>query len=157
MELRDVHAAVVQSSQEHVHKNRDRNQQPFFLRTRPPPTGVEIPKISGTNFRAGDFAPPEPEFRAEFWETNFGRPNFGPEFRGRIFWLCFSPAKEAPSKIHLQKFTFQNSTQTSGQKIHIAPLQGHLAALRGPSEVSYPRLHEAEAVLAKRVLLIALS
>ena len=32
----------------------------------------------------GDFAPPEPEFGAEFWETNFGRPNFGPEFLGRI-------------------------------------------------------------------------
>ena len=33
----------------------------------------------------GDFAPPEPEFRAESWETNFGRPNFGPEVLGRIF------------------------------------------------------------------------
>ena len=32
-----------------------------------------------------DFAPPEPESRAEFWETIFGRPNFGPEFLGRIF------------------------------------------------------------------------
>ena len=28
----------------------------------------------------GDFAPPEPKFGAEFWETDFGRPNFGPEF-----------------------------------------------------------------------------
>ena len=85
---------------------------------------------SGTNFRTGDFAPPEPEFRAEFWETNFGRPNFGPEFRGRIVWLCFFQQKrppENPQEIHLQKFTFQNSTQKSGQKIHIAPLQGRLA------------------------------
>ena len=30
-------------------------------------------------------APPEPEFGAEFCETNFGRPNFGPEFLGRFF------------------------------------------------------------------------
>ena len=41
------------------------------------------------------------------------------------------PAKEAPRKIHpqeihLSKFTFQNSNQKSGQKIHIAPLQGLL-------------------------------
>ena len=49
------------------------------------------PCSSGTKVCTGDFAPPEPEFRAEFWETNFGRPNFGPEFLGRIFcraiWL----------------------------------------------------------------------
>ena len=32
--------------------------------------------MSGTIFRTGDFAPPEHEFRAEFRETNFGRPNF---------------------------------------------------------------------------------
>ena len=62
----------------------------------------------------------------------FGRPNFGPEFLGRILWSYFFPGKEAPSKIHrrqihLPKFTFQDSTQKSGQKIHIAPLQGHLA------------------------------
>ena len=40
---------------------------------------------SGTNFCTGDFAPPKPEFGPEFWEANFGRPNFGPEFLGRIF------------------------------------------------------------------------
>ena len=31
------------------------------------------------------FAPPEPEFGTEFCETNFGRPNFGPEFLRRSF------------------------------------------------------------------------
>ena len=36
-------------------------------------------------FCTGDFAPPEPEFGAEFCETNFGRPTFGPEFLGRSF------------------------------------------------------------------------
>ena len=39
----------------------------------------------GQKSAQGDFAPPEPEFRPEFCETNFGRPNFGPEFLGRIF------------------------------------------------------------------------
>ena len=33
---------------------------------------------------AQEILPPEAEFRAQFWETNFGRPNFGPEFLGRI-------------------------------------------------------------------------
>ena len=41
--------------------------------------------MSGTKVCTGDFAPPEPEFWPEFGETNFGRPNFGPEFLGRIF------------------------------------------------------------------------
>ena len=54
-------------------------------------------------------------------------PNFWVEF----FEPFFVPAKEAPRKIHhqeihLSKFTFQTSTQKSGQKIHIAPLQGLL-------------------------------
>ena len=44
----------------------------------------------------GKFAPPEPEFRAEFWETNFGRPKFGPKFLGSNFLTLFFPAKEAP-------------------------------------------------------------
>ena len=73
-------------------------------------------RISGTNFCTGDFAPPEPEFRAEFWETNFGRPNFWPEFLGRIFWACFIQQKRPPEKFTLPKFTFQNSTKKSGQK-----------------------------------------
>ena len=94
-------------------------------------SGSGIPKISGTKVCTGDFAPSEPEFMPEFCETNFGRPNFGPEFFGRIFDSVF-PAKEAPWKIHpreihLPKFTFQNSTQKSDQKIHIAHLQGRLA------------------------------
>ena len=41
-----------------------------------------------------------------------------------IFWAV---QRFARYKIHLLKFTFQNSTQKSSQKIHIAPLQGHLA------------------------------
>ena len=41
--------------------------------------------MSGTKVCTGDFTPPEPEFRPEFCETNFGRPNFEPEFLGRIF------------------------------------------------------------------------
>ena len=68
---------------------------------------------SGTKVCTGDFAPPEPEVRAEFCETNFGRPNIGPE------------------KFTLEEFTSQNSPSKikpkSGQKNHIAPLQSHLA------------------------------
>ena len=30
------------------------------------------------------FTLPEAEFRAELRETNLGRPNFGPDFSGRI-------------------------------------------------------------------------
>ena len=68
----------------------------------------------------------EPKFRAEFWETNFGRPNFGDtNSRVKCLILCF-PAQEDPRKFTLEKFTFQSSTQKSGQKIHIAPLQGRL-------------------------------
>ena len=77
----------------------------------------KTPSFSGTKvcwLCTGDFAPPEPEFRAEFWETNFGRPNVGPEFLGRFFWLCFfiskwgplknSPLRNSPPKINLPKF-----------------------------------------------------
>ena len=99
--------------------------------------GKKHPKdsfLSGANFCTGDFAPPEPEFSAEFWDTNFGCPNFGPEFLGRIFEPVFSskrgpqknsPSRNSPPKIHLPK----NSTQKSGPKIHIAPLKVHLAEL----------------------------
>ena len=72
-------------------------------------------------------------------------PNVGPNSAGQIlqdnFWaseiwtrilgssvlILLFPAKEAPPKnihppeTHLPKFTFQNSTQKSGPKIHIAP------------------------------------
>ena len=62
-------------------------------------------------------------------------PNSGPNSVKRILdarILDPFPAKEAPWKIHpreihLPKFTFQNSTQKSDQKIHIAHLQGRLA------------------------------
>ena len=42
-------------------------------------------RFSGTKFCTGDIAPTKPDFVSEFWETHFGRPNFGPEFLGRIF------------------------------------------------------------------------
>ena len=73
---------------------------------------------------------------SRLWNPNVG-PNSGKWILdARILdpnclTLFFVPAKEAPWKIHprethLPEFTFQNSTQKSGQKIHIAPLQGHL-------------------------------
>ena len=34
---------------------------------------------SSASFRRGDFAPREPEFGVEFWDANFGAPNFGAE------------------------------------------------------------------------------
>ena len=83
--------------------------------------------LSGTTFCTWDFAPPEPEFGAEFWETNFGRLNFGPEFLRQIFSFCFSskrdpsensPSRKSPSKIQPRNWA---------TKIHIAPLQGRLA------------------------------
>ena len=89
-------------------------------------------RMSETKVCTGDFAPPEPEFRAEFWETNFGRPEFWTRIlESKCLTLLF-PAKEAPSKIHpreihLPKFTSKNSPQNSGRKIHIALLQGHFA------------------------------
>ena len=55
------------------------NTNPKIKRT------LKINNLSETKVCTGDFAPPEPEFRPEFCETNFGRPNFGPEFLGRIF------------------------------------------------------------------------
>ena len=60
----------------------------------------------------------------EFWTPEFWTPVLGSNC-----FILFFPAKEAcpkihPPEIHLPKFTFQNSTQKSGQKNHIAPLQG---------------------------------
>ena len=49
------------------------------------------------------------------------------------FFILFFPEKKRgplkihPQEIHLLKVTFQKSTQKSGQEIHIAPLQGHVA------------------------------
>ena len=39
-------------------------------------TLVGICEKSGISFCTGDFAPLTPEFGPEFWETNFGHPNF---------------------------------------------------------------------------------
>ena len=107
----------------------------FYIRKRKLP---QLANLSGTNFCTEDFAPLEPEFGAEFWETNFERPNFGPEFLGRSFDPVFptrrGPQKIHPQEIHLPKSTFQNSTQKSHRKIHIAPLQGHLVDNLGSPE-----------------------
>ena len=54
-------------------------------------------------------------------------PNSGVEFFGSIFSSKKRPPEKFTQEIHLPKFTSKNSTQKSGQKIHIAPLQGHLA------------------------------
>ena len=69
--------------------------------------------------------------RARILGNEFWAPEFWTRIPGSNFLSLFFPAKEAPRKIHpqeihLSKFTFQNSTQKSGQKIHIAPLQGLL-------------------------------
>ena len=60
------------------------------------------------------------------WGRILGNKFLTPEFWTRIHGsFFFFPEKEAPRdihpwEIHLPKFTFQNSTQKSGQKIHIA-------------------------------------
>ena len=41
---------------------------------------ARIPIFSGASLRREDFAPREPEFGVEFWDANFGAPNFGAEF-----------------------------------------------------------------------------
>ena len=59
-------------------------------------------QLSETNSCTRDFAPPEPEFVADFWDTNFERPNFGPEFLGRIIFPV-SSSKRDPQKISLSR------------------------------------------------------
>ena len=66
----------------------------------------------------------------EFWTPEF-RPNSWVEFFGPIFSRKRGPLQNSPSRNSPPKFTFQSSTQKSGQKIHIAPLQGHLAETLG--------------------------
>ena len=55
-----------------------------------------------------------------------------PKFLGRIFWSYFFQEKRPPEKFTVEKFTSQNSPskiqpRNRAKKIHIAPLQGHLA------------------------------
>ena len=57
----------------------------------------------------GHFAPPEPEFGAEFRETNFGCPNLDPNSWVEVLILFFCQQKSPPPKFTLQKFTSQNS------------------------------------------------
>ena len=91
---------------------------------------------------------PEPEFGAEFYEMNFGRPNLDPNSWVDFLVPFFCPAKEAPQnsapQIHLPKFTFQNSTQKSSKSIHIAPLQGRLARISQRFTGSIAPCHVAE-------------
>ena len=65
--------------------------------------------VSGTKVRTGDFASSEPEFRAEFWETNFGPPNSWVEFYDSVFSskrgpLKNSPLRNSPPKIRFPKY-----------------------------------------------------
>ena len=63
----------------------------------------------------------------EFWTPEFWTRILGSNFLILAFPSKVAPCKIHPREIHLPKFTFQNSTRKSGQKNHIAPLQGHLA------------------------------
>ena len=119
--------------------------------------------ISGTNFSKRDFAPPEPEFRAEFWETNFGRLNFGPQFLGRIFWFCFFQWKRPAGEFNLEKFTSQNSPfkiqPRNRAKIFTLDLcKGHLAdslkRLWSPSAPVYREFHAEIGKLQKQQFLL---
>ena len=66
--------------------------------------------FSVTDICTGDFAPLEPEFRAEFWETNFGRPILDPNSWVEFFDSLFLfQQKRPPEKFTVEKFTSQNS------------------------------------------------
>ena len=54
-----------------------------------------------------------------FGRPNFGRPNSWVEFFDSVLSSKRGPRKIQPREIHLPKFTFQTSTQKSGQKIHM--------------------------------------
>ena len=70
-------------------KQSSRNSIPL-----PFPSGAKEEMVRDKFLHRG-FCTSRTRFRPEFWETNFGRPNFGPEFLGQIFWLCFS-SKRGP-------------------------------------------------------------
>ena len=59
-------------------------------------SSVSVHNVSGTQVCTGDFAPPEPEFRAGFWDTNPGHPNFG--HPNSNFLILFFSTKKAPLK-----------------------------------------------------------
>ena len=59
--------------------------QPRFAKGRFRPHFRRTEKGQGQISAQGILRLRNPDSRAEFWKTNFGRPNFGPEFLGRIF------------------------------------------------------------------------
>ena len=94
-----------------------------------PPSQISAPylcrdilEMLRDKFLHGGFAPPEPELRAEFWETNFGRPNFGPESLGWIWGFFFfskgGPLKIHPRETHLSKFTFKIQPRNRAKNSH---------------------------------------
>ena len=60
----------------------------------------------------------------EFWTPEFWTRILGSNFLTLLFPAKEPPLKVRPREVRLLKFTSQNSTQKSGQIIHIAPLQG---------------------------------
>ena len=94
------------------------------------------PQILRDKFLHRGFCTSETRIWSRILGNEFWAPEFWTRIPGSNFLSLFFPAKEAPRKIHpqeihLSKFTFQNSTQKSGQKIHIAPLQGLLTDVLG--------------------------
>ena len=69
---------------------------------------ARISSVSGTNLCTGDFAPLEPEFGADYWETNFGHPNLDPNSWVTFFGSGFFQQKRPPDELTLEKFTSQN-------------------------------------------------
>ena len=89
----------------------------------------EFPFVRDKFLRRG-FCTSETRIRARILLNEFWTPELWTRILGSNLLVLFSrkgPLKTHCREIHLPKFTFQNSTQKSGQKIHIAPLQGHLA------------------------------
>ena len=92
----------------------------------------KIRKESGTKVCTGDFAPPEPKKLGpnsgkRILDARILDPNSWVEVFNSVFFqqkrpLKNSPSRNSPPKIHLAKFNPE-----IGSKIHIAPLQGHLA------------------------------
>ena len=89
--------------------------------------------MSGASFRRGDFAPREPEFGVEFWDTNF-------------LVLCF-PIKRALSKIHPQEihrreFTSKNHLRIRAEKFTLHFCRAFLLSTWRNLVVGMPRKFE---------------
>ena len=61
-----------------------------------PDNRLNIPLCQGRISAQGIYAPPEPEFRAESWEKEFGRLSFGPKLL-ILFFQQNWPQKNSPS------------------------------------------------------------